>query len=525
MTGQNEQDQRMAILNTLLTTPHRNLEAVYPIHRQMCEQDPLFYGHLAAWYFKTGEVRDHKEMFIICLSISDFDGHRDAGAAMLRELPPYQVSRVVNFIHGTTKKIAATAARPAVGRRMTRGYRPAVAAQPARVEKWGLPAIIGKKIHLPRPVKTEIKRYLKEREADNDWFDSSAITARKHMKRLYALCHVEPSDRAQSILFEGEPPEGSKMAAVKELRKAEKPADQAKAIIENKIPYRIASTVISQMTPTVMLALIEVMSDQELINNLGSLKKRGVMDSSDLRDLVKKRLEKAKKSKKVAALKSMEAAKFANLDSEMTEILEDVADSQIKAKGRIVRPTALLIDKSSSMADAIEIGKRMGSMISAIMDAEFYAYAFDGMPYPINAKGTDIASWEKALKGIRAGGRTCNGAPLVAMQAQKQRVEQIIMVTDEGECDSPSFTKAYNDYSKAMGVEPSVFILRCGVHRSSRITDGLQRQGRDVTAYDFDGDYYALPGLIQYLVKPSKLELLIEIMSVPLPERKVALAQ
>lgn len=521
MTERNEQDQRLAMLNTLLTTPHRKLDGVYPVHKQMCEQDPLFYGHLAAWYFKTGEVRDHKEMFVICLSLSSFEGHRDAGAAMLREMPPYQVARIVDFIHGTTKKIPAQAAQPARGRRYSANYQPARPAQPARTERWGLPSILGKKVHLPRPVKTEISRYLKEREADNDWFDSSAITARKHMKRLYALCHVEPSERAQSILFDGEPPEGSKMAAVKELRKAEKPADQAKAIIEHKIPYRIASTVISQMTPTVMLALIESMSDQELINNLGSLKRRGVMDNPDLRDLVKTRLEKSKKSKKVAALKSMEAAKAANLDNEMTEILQEVADEQVKSKGRIKRSTALLIDKSGSMAQAIEIGKRMGSMISAIMDAPLYTYAFDGMPYPINAKGTDIASWEKALTGIKAGGSTCNGAPLVAMRNAKQSVEQIVMITDEGETDSPCFTKAYTDYAEAMKVEPSIIILRCG-NRQTKITEALQRQGRDVTAYDFDGDYYSLPGLVKFLTAPSRLELLIEIMSVPLPERKTA---
>jgi len=464
----NEQDKRMNMLNTLLTTPHRKLDGVYPVHKEMCDTDPLFYGHLAAWYFKTGEVRDHKEMFIINLCLSDFEGHRDAGLAMLRELPPYQVSRVVDFIHGTSKKVPARPAQPARGRRFAANYRPAQPAQAARTEKWGLPVFLGKKVHLPGSLKTEITRYLREREADNDWFDSSVLTARKHMKRLYALCHVEPSERAQSILFEDNPPEGSKLKAMKELANAEKPVDQARVIIEQKIPYRVAATVVSQMTPTVMLALIEVMSDQELINNLGSLKKRGVMDNPELRELVKGRLEKAKKSKKVAALKSMEAAKAANLDAELTEVLEDVADSQVKAKGRIKRSTAILIDKSQSMSDAIEIGKRMGAMVSAVMEdgVDLYAYAFDGMPYPIKPKGTDLADWEKAMAGIRADGRTCNGAPLVAMAAAKQSVEQIVMITDEGECDPPAFTKAYSDYVEKMKTEPSIFILRCGVDKS-----------------------------------------------------------
>ena len=72
-----EQDIRLDILNTLLTTPHRELAKIYPVHRDMIALDPLFYVRLAAWYSDHGDVRDHKEMFIANLVMSDFDGHRD----------------------------------------------------------------------------------------------------------------------------------------------------------------------------------------------------------------------------------------------------------------------------------------------------------------------------------------------------------------------------------------------------------------------------------------------------------------
>src|SRR5207237_708828 len=95
-----EQDLRLGLLNTLLKTPHRKLETVHPLHAEMVRKDPLFYAHLAAWYQEHGEMRDHKEMFILTLVLSDFEGHRDAGLALLRTLPPYQVVRVLDFIHG-----------------------------------------------------------------------------------------------------------------------------------------------------------------------------------------------------------------------------------------------------------------------------------------------------------------------------------------------------------------------------------------------------------------------------------------
>src|SRR5215212_6033878 len=117
-----EADLRLAMLNSLLTCPHRKLEQVWPLHRDLVAQDPRFYARLAAWYADHGDVRDHKEMFVVTLALSDFPGHRDTGLAMLRDLPPYQVARVVDFIHGrkttkTVRETAPNAARPKKSKR------------------------------------------------------------------------------------------------------------------------------------------------------------------------------------------------------------------------------------------------------------------------------------------------------------------------------------------------------------------------------------------------------------------------
>jgi hypothetical protein len=500
---QNETDNRLLILNTLLTTPHRKLDQVFPVHTDMIKRDPLFYGHLSAWYNDTGDVRDHKECFVINLCLSDFEGHREVGLAMLREMPPYQVARVVDFVHG----------------RKNNKTKKSVKNVPAQtvVENYGL----GKNV--PRSMKTEVVRYLKERETDHEWFDSSVVIARKYMKRLYALLHVNPGERAQKILFEDKPPEDSKLFAVKELVKAKTPADQAKVIMEHKIPYRIASTVVSAMTPTVMLALIEVMSSQELINNLGSLKKRGAFDNPDLKALIEKKLDKAKTDKRVAAFKATEAIKVAGLDEATARQLEAVADTQVKSKGRINRPTALLIDKSGSMNQAIELGKQIGSMISAIMEegTSFFVYAFDTMAYPLKAMGPSLADWEKALRGITANGGTSCGVALEYMMRAKQNVENIILITDEGENQTPAFVPALQRYIGQVGTQPTVCIVKTQ-GASNLLETQMQRAGLNCDAYQFTGDYYSLPNLIPFLTKPSRLDLLMEIMMYEMPQRKAS---
>src|SRR5262249_21309260 len=169
----------------------------------------------------------------------------------------------------------------------------------------------------------------------------------------------------------------NRLAALKTLARAKTPVEQARAILDNRIPYRVAATVVQQMTPTVLLALIEVMSPQEIINNLAALKRRGAMDNPDLKTLIEQKLEAAKTGARVSAFKAEEAIKSADLSADVRKKLEQVADTQVKAKGRIARPTALFIDKSGSMELAIELGKRLGSLISAICEKDLFVYAFD----------------------------------------------------------------------------------------------------------------------------------------------------
>jgi hypothetical protein len=507
-----EQDLRLNILNTLLTTPHRKLAEIYPIHKDMVAQDPRFYVRLAAWYNDHGDVRDHKEMFVVNLALSDFPGHRDVGLALLRALPPYEVGRVLDFISGrkTNRKV-----RPAAGKK-AEGAAPEAAAVQTVVEEHGLFR------NVPRSLKTEVTRYLREREASPEWFDGTVLTARKAVKRLYALLHVKPGERAQQVLFDERPPADSRLFALRELAKASTPADQARAIVEYRIPYRVAASVVAQLTPTVLLALIEAMTPQELINNLAALKRRGALDNPDLKARIELKLEEAKTAPRVSAFKAEEAAKAApNLGEELRRQLEGVADAQVKAKGRIQRPTALLIDKSGSMESAIELGKRIAAMISAVCERELYVYAFDTVAYPVERAGDDLASWEKALLGVAAGGGTSVGSALEFLRRKGQYVEQIIVVTDEEENAAPYFVDSLQKYRQELKADPAVVFVRTPGARNY-LEERCRQAGLSADAFQFSGDYYSLPNLVPLLTRPSRLELLMEILEYPLPARRVA---
>lgn len=528
-----ERDLRLDLLNTLLTTPHRNLTALYPLHQEILTQDPRFYVRLAAWYADHGEVRDHQEMFVTCLCLSQMEGHRDVGLALLRRLPPYQLARVVDFIKGHQVKRrvpvagapdAATAndatAQPATAatatvRRGRKASRKAAVPMETKIEQVGL------FVNIPRSMRTEIERYLREREQHPEKFDQAVLHARAAIKRLYAGLHIRPAGRAQALLFSEQPPEGSVFAAMRAIRQAETPADQARALVEHHIPYRVATSLIKQMSPTVLAALVDVMTPQEVINNVGSLKARGAFENDDLKQLIEAKLEAAKSDKRVSAYKAKVAIDAADVSGELAEKLDAITDAQLKAKGRITRTTAMLLDKSGSMNVAIEVGRQLGAMISSIAEAEFVAYAFDTIAYPVETEGTSLVEWEKALTGITAGGGTSCGVAIEMMRRKGQRVEQIILVTDEGENTAPLFQNAYKTYSEELGIRPDVILVKVG-HATNTLDRACASLGIAPSVFTFSGDYYALPNLIPLLQRPSMMEVLLEILEYPLPARKAS---
>jgi hypothetical protein len=501
-----ERDLRSEMINTILITPHRDLSALHPIHKAMIDQDPIFYVHLAAWYADHGAIRDHKEMFITMLCLSDFEGHRDAGLALLRELPPYEIARVVDFIKGGEVK-----------RRQLK--QPRAAGRKAEFET--ISQHVGLNRNVPRSMRTEIERYLREREADPKRFDRTALTARRSIKRLYAGLHIAPSPRAQAVLFDDDPPEGSPAFQVKQISRASTPAEQARAIAQYRIPYRVASSLIKEMSPMVLAALIDVMTPQEVINNVSSLKKRGAFDNPEIKALIDAKLEAAKTDQRVSAYKAKVAVEAAGADGELAEALEAVTDTQVKAAGKITRPTALLIDKSGSMQPAIEIGRQLGSLASTICEAELFVYAFDTVAYSIKSQGSALTDWEKALAGIKAGGGTSCGVALDQMRRKRQRVEQIVMVTDEDENTAPLFRDVYRDYAEELKTRPAVILVKIGnTHRN--IEAACAELGVTPNVFEFRGDYYALPNVIPLLTYPSLMEMVMEVLDYPLPKRKLA---
>ncbi|MEO0856667.1 MAG: hypothetical protein AAFY55_07410, partial [Bacteroidota bacterium] len=282
----------------------------------------------------------------------------------------------------------------------------------------------------------------------------------------------------------------------------------------------------------VLRALVAQMSPQEVINHLKGLKARGAFDDDAVKALIEQKLADAKTDGRVSAYKAKVAAEAAGVSRETAEALADVTDAQVAALGSIRRPTALLVDTSASMTQAIEVGKRLAALISRVTEAALHVVAFDTVPYEVVPRAGFLRSvlgqgpvetpslddWERAFADLRAGGSTSIGVGLELLRRRRERVEQVVIVTDEGENTAPYFVPTLQAYGQELGVTPEVVIVRVG-----RASDYLERQLKaaqvPVETVTFRGDYYALPNLVPILARPSRLDLLLEILALPLPQR------
>lgn len=507
-----EDDLRIRILNSFMSCPHRDTDQIKTIHSEIREQDPLFYAHLACWYLSKGEIRDHNEVFASMLITDPFTDNREVGLALFRKHSLPIKSKVLGFIKGKKVKI-----REKTGKKISSKKSRKMVDEVRNIEKQ-----VGLKATTPTSFKKDVERYLRWLESDNKRFDNIALRGRKDLKNLYSKLRIRPSERANDILFEKKIPEDSKLIVFKKIAELDS-VDAAKLLVEYKIPYTIAVGMVKKITPAVLIALVNNMSPMEIINNMASLEEKGANNNPELKALIKKKLAQAKKSKKVSTLKSKKAVKTGRIkDEEIIKEMDEVADAQVKKSGVISVDTAVFVDRSGSMSRAIEVGKNVAALISGATVSNLYVIAFDNMAMPIVAKDKTYTAWENAFKPIRSGGSTSMGCALDMLLRKKQRVETIVVITDEGENARPAFTDVYKKYVEEMQVTPTVVIISVdGPHRNGTFSSNLDRAGIEYDRYTPDGnDYYGLPGLIPLLAKQSKLDLVYEIMETPLLKRR-----
>lgn len=565
------------MFRSLLQTPHQRVDESLCVHKTQFTRDPSFYGQLATWatHLHHNSVRDLDEVFISVLFDSPYPEHKEAAFVMLQSLPPHQVVRVVRNCTGYDEIVRHVSTSPKP--RPTDGF--GVTVLPAKygkrhghagdvvprkvVDLTDKPKLLKrlrdkKKIsasangfHIDtllvkhaglghrtvrNPVRAAIRAYLRYREhpANLSMLEGALLRFYDDMRSLYATSnslplHDEESWVNQYLFRNKKGQSGTRLHALHTISSIADPVQQAQLILDYKLPLSLVLPVLSNITPTVWVALIAVMSPQECLQNLAKMQSHGVYNNPDLKNLVTEKLATIKHKKaRVDATKGQEVAKsIADLDKDIARAATEVTDSQIKRYATIEGPVALLIDKSASMHGAIEIGKMAGAGIAQAVTTPPICYMFDSMPTPILWKESDgdistMSAWDKKLRMYRATGGTDPASVIKAMISQRQDVVQIAIVTDEDENVPGNFTKEIKNYERVMGRAPFITIVRLkGDATKDIIQTGLKGAGIDVEVLDCTNiDRFSLPNLLQLMSRNSIFDLVLSIRQLSLPTRQ-----
>lgn len=496
---------RDSLIASLSQSPHGNYNTYVPAVTPWIDQDPEFVARLIAWNYIKGQVRDSKVALpIITLSTPKFpEVFRDNSLAHLALLDPRNLIKALRY---------------------------------------------GRGLHLGSRGKLTydlVRRYLKVREADLEWFDRTAIHFRQPHRELYALYKIAPSAYAQAILFDndysgaktGMTHVGSIFQAVRDLSKMD-PAQAAGAILELKIPFLVVKgclqigpkTINNPGTKAVLMALIERMSPTELVTSMKSLESMGVRQVPELRAALESALTRARGSRKnilkttVAAEEVEDPAIKAKLQSLQQAQIERTKAATPAMEGDVL----ILVDKSGSMQIAIKRGIEVAAAVAAMGKGKVHMVLFDSTPRHMEVTGKSLDEINKLCAHVQADGGTSIGCGLYLMATLGHHIDMIILVTDGWENSSPYFADVYNAMTAQATVKPPVYFcgvvgLRGAADRS--LGDSLRRAGIDFTSYDVQStDYYAITNLVQNF-RLQRYSLLQEVMDTPLLTLDGALAR
>ncbi|MEW6282046.1 MAG: hypothetical protein AB1758_25805, partial [Candidatus Eremiobacterota bacterium] len=343
------------------------------------------------------------------------------------------------------------------------------------------------------------------------------MSGRQCLKRLYSCLHIKPGPRAQAILFDDRPPEDSRLAALRQLASTREPAEQAALIRRFRLPYRAAAGLLVDHPETAQ-ALVEQMSPQEVINHMAWLKRKGYLEHEAIRKRVEEALQRAGRHRRVSALKAQQAARAVDLGDDWQALLDRVTQQRLESQaGWITRPTAVLVDASASMEEALEVGRRLASMISAVARGPLYVFTFNQEVQPVQPESPDYAGWSRSFERLEPRGATSAGRAVLELYRQGQFVEQLVVISDQRENHRPAFESALRLYRRRARRLELCFV---NVGQPARGLEQAARRLRlQVRSLDFRGDYYALPNLLPFLTQPSLTALYLEILEAPLPRR------
>jgi len=489
-----EQNQvLMQLYNSLMKIPHQRKEEydnLVQAFRQGIADYPAFMSHASVYVALNSIVRDQADAAIMALlqSSPEYMEYRVAGQALLLGnriystqpnvpgLPPFRIFRVAKHIRESDNKIA-------------------------------------------RRMRSIMSDYMTAVQEDQNWFDNVVMLNRAEVAFAYPYYHIPMNALSKAVLYDNDPPEGTRLHALKVVSKTEDAVERARLIIQHQIPYRIASGLSGGLTNETKIAMIDVMTPTEALNSRSWVEESGLLQIPEVKKAFMDKLSQAQAS--IASAQFRKSSQGS--DEELQRAIDQAQEKSAAKATRISGQTDIWLDVSGSMEKAIEITPEFASRIWALSD-DVAIIAHNSSAWKINVPdtGNPLQDVRKALHGTRAMGGTQFDVCLQKSRELGRTPQRIVMLTDGGENGFGTqgrFAPALQRYVDETGVVPQLTMIEVKGYRTNDdcLSGRIRQAGFEIEKFKYEGDYYLFDQVVTFLQGETPKSLVEKIMEVELP--------
>jgi len=480
---------RPKIIGELNKSVHGKLEEYVPVITEACQYDPEFVARLIAWDFTNGQIKDSKVALpVISLGYPGFHAELlDNSLAHLAMQPPRELLKALQFsIKNRTKASKQKA------------------------------------------LESMIHRYLAAKESIPAKWHRLAARHRRSLKTLYALTHYKAPEWVGDILFKGKYAPGSIFHDIKNLHRL--PEAQAAAVIEKwhlsplVVSGAMAGSLAKQDSSAITNAVMNQMSDTEVVTKAKSLERRGVAKDQALKETFRKKVAKATKSGK-ATLKTGVAADEVE-DESMKTMLKELQERQIQSQkdaGRGIDGNWLVIsDRSASQEVSIELGVHIAAIIAKFVTGRVWLVFCNTEAIPYEVTGMSLEDIKGKTKFIIANGGTSYGVGLEWALSKGLDLDGVAIVGDGAENSVPIFANSLGNYKAKFGKQLPTYIYKTA-QSGKYLNDSPLQFSRHMASIPYtehdlthgNVDYYSLPNLVQSM-NANSFGVVEKVMACPL---------
>jgi 60 kDa SS-A/Ro ribonucleoprotein len=205
--------------------------------------------------------------------------------------------------------------------------------------------------------------------------------------------------------------------------------DRAKFIVEGRLPHEVATS-FAKNSPVIWNAIVRQLPIFALLRNLATLERHDVLKTH--RDWIVERLtdEKTIRKSMILPFRFVEARKHV-MDGRVQDALRDAVDIAFANVPEVKGRTAVFLDRSGSMTEYMTVATLFAVCLMRKANLDGRVMLFDDQLEEMTVSKRD--SLLTQAEKVHERGGTCTSLPMEKLLKDLDKVDNIILITDEQE--------------------------------------------------------------------------------------------